>query len=132
MLGVFNPLLFEGLNTPTTKPMEVGMQTEEVTDNRYRKEWAPEDAKVAYGARWIDSGYGSAEPVVDRQGWKCTDEADRDLLLPAIGVLNKGNVRYLDFVENVDGYYECDAANVAGAKVSLFVNGGYVHIEIWI
>jgi len=110
----------------------LGGDVVEVTDNRYRKEWAPEDAKVAYGARWIDSDYGSAEPVVDRQGWKYTDEADRDLLMPAIEVIIKGNVRYLDFVENVDGYYGCEAADVEGAKVSMFVNGGYVHIEVWI
>ena len=100
------------------------------TDNRYRREWAPATAKVAYGARWIDNETW-CDVVPDRQGWAYDDEADRDLLLPAMKLIQNSNVRLLDFVEYTDGYYGCDAADVEGVKVSLFRNGGYVHIEVW-
>tara|TARA_B100000470_G_scaffold219020_1_gene205264 strand:- start:655 stop:1215 length:561 start_codon:yes stop_codon:yes gene_type:complete len=105
----------------------------EVVDTRFRKDDAPDNARVAYGARWIDNqnNGGVPSPVPDRQGWKYTNEDDRDLLLPAIKYLASNRVRSLDFVTCDDGYYGCTGADLAGAKVSLFVNGGYVYVEVW-
>jgi hypothetical protein len=106
----------------------------EAVDTRFRKEDAPENARVAYGARWIDNqnNGGVPSPVPDRQGWKRTIESDRDLLLPAIKYLASNRVRSLDFVTCDDGYYGCTGADFMGVKVSLFVNGGYVYVEVWI
>ena len=109
----------------------LGGDVVEVTGDRYRRDDAPEDAKVAYGARWIDNETW-CDVVPDRQGWKYTNKEDRDLLLPAMKLIRNSNVRSLDFVTWTDGYYGCEAADVEGAKVSLFLNGGYVHFEVWI
>ena len=61
---------------------------EHTTDNRWRKEWAPEDTDAAYGARWISKGSGTIGDILhDRQGFAYNNTRDRDALMRALHAL---------------------------------------------
>jgi len=65
MLGVFNPLIYEGLNTPTTKPTGRSDMTEEINCDRCPAE-LPEDF---FGVAYIATG-----DSVERICSDCHDE----------------------------------------------------------
>lgn len=101
------------------------------TDNRYRREWAPASAKVAYGARWIaDFNERCSDIVPNRQGWAFDDAADRDLLVPAIDYLASTACSMIEGVEFVDGAWEA-SGSFEGANYRMLANGGYMHVEVW-
>ena len=101
------------------------------TDNRYRREWAPATARVAYGARWIaDFNERCSDVVPNRQGWAFDDAADRDLLVPAIDYLASTACSMIEGVEFVDGAWEA-SGSFEGANYRMLANGGYMHVEVW-
>ena len=58
-------------------------------DNRWRRQWAPEWAPAANGARWISMGGGTAGDILgDRQGFAYDQTRDRDDLMRALEALH--------------------------------------------
>lgn len=103
------------------------------TDNRYTvgPGTVPEEAYVAYGARWIDQGdFMPADIVPDRQGFAYNDQADIVPLIDQLLLSDAQNLhRELNF-DVVETLY--DGSDVGGFGLVMRRAGGYVYVSSWL
>jgi hypothetical protein len=105
------------------------------TDNRWSPGASganvPEDAVVAYSARWIDRGdLVSADIVPDRQGFAYNDSADMVPLIDRLTFVDAQSrhceLNY-DVIETLYDGTEDDAFALVMRRT-----GGYVYVDAWI
>lgn len=98
------------------------------TDNRWIRGQAPDDAKAAYGARWIDQGdWAQYDVVPDRQGFAYNDTGDRERL---IDYLIDRELRAMNDIDRSDDWQRV----VDGDQFVVVMrrSGGYCYVEAWL
>ena len=111
------------------------------TDNRWRTEWAPENAVAAYGGRWIDRGL-TAEIVTNRQGFAYDDIADRNQLGEIVKQVKRDmedacragrSAAWLGTLASEENAYILHTGSIGwSGHAHAERRGGYIHVEVWL